>query len=159
MAACVGCAVAPTPTLTLLTPTALMRSTRVPFEIIATDAPFVGKGSTPILFALRGDDPTPTIPDELPEKAKEILRGILAIPTPDLFIVMYAGWAGSTGYDVLINSVTMRQDAGVERLVIQYSVTQPSPNKAHATVMTHPFAILRVSNSNVHPSAVVFERQ
>jgi len=131
----------------------------VPFEVIAEGAPFVGKGRAPILLAIRGDDPKRVVPDGLPEQAREILHRIFGTPTPDLYIVVYVGLAGSTGFRVRINSITVRQDSGMERLAINYSVDKPLPSTPQSDVITHPFVIVRVRNTDLRASDVIFEGQ
>lgn len=142
----------------IASPTASVVLRNVPFEIVAEGAPFVGKGRTPILLAIRGNDPKRAVPDSLPDQAKETLQRIFATPTPDLYIVIYTGLGGH-GFRVRINSIIVRQDSGIEHLVINYSVDKPLPSTPQPDVITHPFAIVRVSNTNVRASDVVFERQ
>lgn len=150
----------PTATLTPVTSPTIMSAVlrNVPFEIVAEGAPFVGKGRAPILLAIRGDDPKRVVPDNLPEQAKETLRRIFGTPTPDLYIVIYTGLGGH-GFRVQINSISVRQDSGTERLVINYSVDKPLPSTPQPDVITHPFVIVRVRNTNIRASDVVFEHQ
>lgn len=140
-------------------PTISTVSRTVPFEVIAEGAPFVGKGRAPILLAIRGDDPKRTVPDDLPQMAKETLQKALAQPTPDLYIVVYTGIRSSSGYQIRVNSLTVRREAGRDWLVVNYSEVKPSVGQGGATVLTHPFIIVRVSNTNIRASDVVFEGQ
>lgn len=151
-----------TPTATpslIASPTIPAVSRPVPFEVIAEGAPFVGKGRAPILLAIRGDDPKRAVPDDLPQTAKDALQKVLAQPTPDLYIVVYTGIRSSSGYQIRVNSLTVRREAERDWLVVNYSEVKPSVGQGGATVLTHPFVIVRVSNTNIRASDVVFESQ
>lgn len=149
----------PTAPSPVASPTAPAVIRTVPFEVITEGAPFVGKGHAPILLAIRGDDPKRVVPDDLPQMAKEALQKALAQPAPDLYIVVYAGVRSSSGYQMRINSITIRREAARDWLVVNYSEVKPPVGQGGATVLTHPFVIMRVSNSNVRASDVVFESQ
>ncbi|MBI1801756.1 MAG: protease complex subunit PrcB family protein [Chloroflexi bacterium] len=132
----------------------ILTSNSVPFTIVAQDKFSVaGNSVTPITIAIRGDDPNRTVPDGLPEQAKEALRNILSKPDPALYVVVYAGRHGSTGWRVRINSITRQRDTAPERLVVNYSVDQPPGG---GTVVTYPFIIARVE-TQIPASQVVFE--
>jgi hypothetical protein len=178
IAVCVACVTPPSatapvaPTVVTLapntptaTPSAIASPTistvlrTMPFEVIAEGAPFVGKGRAPILLAIRGDDPKRVVPDELPQTAKEALQKVLAQPTPDLYIVVYTGIRSSSGYQIRVNSITVRRETERDWLVVNYSEVKPSVGQGGATVLTHPFVIVRVRNTHIRASDVMFESQ
>ena len=132
----------------------------LPFEIMAGGEPTIGKGQTPILLAIRGDDPDRAVPDGLPDIAKEALRRVFAKPDPSLYIIIYDGWKATSGYQVRINSIAIRREIWNERLVVNYSVDKPDVSKKSvAEVFTYPFVIARVSNTSMRAADVIFERQ
>ena len=130
-------------------------SSPVPFELVAEGEMGSGRGRAPIMLAIRGDDPNRTVPDSLPDKAKETLREILAKPDPSLYVVVYAGLRGGTGHRLRINSMGLRRGIWGEQLVIKYSMDEPRPED----VLTHPFVIAHVSKTTIRAVDVVFERQ
>lgn len=129
----------------------------VPFEVLAEGEPFVGQGRQPITLALRGDDPDRAVPDDLPDEAREALQRALARPDAALYLVVYAGVKPSSGYRVHIDSITTRDEAGREKLVVNYSLEEPRPDQGGATVLTYPFVIARVPGIDVGTEDVLFE--
>lgn len=144
---------APTPsTRAAPTPSGLL------FEVVAEGAPMVGEEtSKPILAAINGNDPNRALPAGLPDTAQEALRAALSKSDSALYVVVYAGVQPSSGYAVRINAITTRQAAGREQLVVDYTLEKPAPGTGGATVLTYPFAIVRVSGVKVNARDVVFE--
>ncbi len=151
-----GCAAAttmpPAPTLPVTQPTP---AATISFEIVAQGAPFVSKGEAPSTHAIRGDDPNKSVPNNLPDDAKAALQNAISTPDSSLYLIINGGRQPSGGYSVRINSITMRDN----QLVVNYAVAGPKPGEGAATVLTYPFAIVRVKNVSTPASAVVFEKQ
>ncbi|MBI3732496.1 MAG: protease complex subunit PrcB family protein [Chloroflexi bacterium] len=134
-------------------------STIVSFEIVAQGEPYVGRGREPIVFALQNDGQTHAIPDGLPEQAQEALRRIFDKSDSAVYVVIYSGRHGSTGYKVQINGMTLHREILSTRLVITYNVNSPPPEQPVLTVITHPFAIARLNDAQINASNVIFEKQ
>jgi hypothetical protein len=131
-----------------------------PFEIVAEGAPFVGDDTgRPIRVAIEGSDPDSEIPEGLPDEAQEALRTALAKSDSGLYIVVYTGVRPSSGYAVHIDSIALRQVAGRDQLVVNFSEEAPSPSVGAAAVLTHPYVIARVTGSPVGTADVVFEER
>jgi hypothetical protein len=127
----------------------------MPFTIVAEGEPLAGKSQTPILLAIRGDDPSRTVPDGLPDKAKDALKEIFAKSDSALYIVIFDGWKSSTGYHIRIDSIVRRHDDSIEKLIVKYHVEQPS--LGGGTAFTYPFVIARVNDNRIRPVDVTFE--
>ncbi len=128
---------------------------QVPFEIVAQDAPFVGPETGPIALAIRGSDTEDAHMKGLPEEAAAALHSALAESDSALYIVIYAGIRPSSGYAVRVDSIVRQVDGGKERLVVNYSLDEPDPDKGAATVLTHPYVIVRVSDVQVDTAEVI----
>ncbi len=132
----------------------------IPFEIVAQGSAFVGEGKASVTQALRGDTQLQrAMSANLPDEAQAALKAAFTHPDPVLYIVIYAGQQPSTGYTVRILSITPYNEAGVDKLAVNYTLDKPSPSQGGATVMTHPYVIARVANTNVRSSDVMFVEQ
>ncbi len=137
------------------TPAAQIAPAEIDFEVIAAGAPPVGQGSEPLTLAVRGDDTTRAVPASLPDEARSAFEALLADADPSLYLVIYGGVQPSSGYAVVIESITRVEG----RVTVTYRVTGPGPDEGAATVMTHPYVIIRLTEATFAPDAVVFERQ
>lgn len=86
-------------------------------------------------------------------KPKDALRKIFSKSDPALYIIIYAGMYPRTDYRVGIDSIELRRESGIERVVVKYRVDPPLGSSSQPS---HPFLIARVSNINVRPSDVMF---
>lgn len=143
-----GCTSRPLPA-TQATPAA------VDFEIVAQGDPPVGSGSEPLTLAWRGDAPLRAVPETLPDEARTAMKEVLDQADASLYLLIYGGVQPSSGYTVTIENIT-RNDG---QLTVVYSVSGPGPNEGAATVMTHPYIIVRLADATTDPDQVVFEQR
>src|SRR5207253_10917283 len=107
--------------------------------------------------SIRGDDPNRRVPIGLPDTAQKALGEIFTKPDPALYVVVFDGQKGSTGFRIIIDAIFRRRDASSEKLVVRYHVDAPGLGQGGMTVYTYPFVIARVADAQVEAAAVVFE--
>ena len=128
----------------------------VPFEVIAEGAPFDGPEKGPITLAVRADEarrPSIRLPDEVHSK----LDADAQLHKPILYVMIFAGPVGSSGYRVRVESITKRDQAGRVRLTVAYRVEGPPPGAGAAAVITYPYVVVRVVGLDVDVRDVAFE--
>ncbi len=73
-----------------------------------------------------------------------------------MYVVVYAGKQPSGGFSVTIDSIAASQ-AGDDSLVVTYSLISPDPRLGGTTVLTYPYVVARVRDSNVAADDVQFK--
>jgi hypothetical protein len=125
----------------------------VTVTLMSFGAPMVGDTAAQALYTvLGGSTGNTTIEAALPDELKTGLQEALAQTPQDLYIVLYAGPQPSSGYAVQIEDVQLNG----EELQISYRVAPPPPSTGAATVITHPYVLLRAHGEKVASLRVTF---
>ena len=125
----------------------------VTVTLMSFGAPMVGSENAQAQFvALGAQTGLTTITPGLPEEANALLQDALAQTPQDLYLVLYAGPQPSSGYAVQIEDLQLNG----EELQITYRVAPPPPSTGAATVITHPYVLLRASGEKVASLRVTF---
>ena len=72
-----------------------------------------------------------------------------------IFAVMYGGTQPSGGYRVEIESLTQAEN----KLLVRYRISGPPAGQGAASVITYPYTIVRVTDTAVAASDVLFAAQ
>ncbi len=127
----------------------------VSYEIVASGDPAVGAGRTSVTSAWRSGSATPAALAAFPDEAQTTLQQLPAQSGSDLYLAIYGGVQPSSGYEVKIVSID-KHDGGLQ---VTYQVAGPPPGQGAASVMTHPYVIVRLADTTTQPADVSFVEQ
>lgn len=133
--------------------TSLAEFEGVRVTLVSFGAPMAGEHKAQALYTvLNGTTHNTTIEASLPDELKTVLQEALAASPQDVYVILYAGPQPSSGYALQIDDVKLNGND----LQITYRIAPPPPSTGAATVITHPYVLLRVSGPKAADLNVTF---
>ena len=129
------------------------------FMVIASGAPAVGPQQGRVFtLALRSAVGGQAIAIVGPEEAAKVLDLVNQDKGLGLYFYIYGGEQPSAGYSVQVRGIVYTYGDGRGKYTVRWTLRAPAKDQAAATVLTHPYILVRITNRSVPVENVVFEQ-